>query len=390
MADNTEEKPSAPATEEKKEVPVTEEKPASEPENKPVEEPEAKETDKMIEKSEDDKKEEKADEGKEKTDEVAVDIAPEDGDKKKKVKAEEREVKPRKIPIGGIKMPGFFTKKNAKKDKAGDGAEDELLKKEDGEKEPEPAKPQEEEKEKKEPESTTSGGFFSNFKFRNPFAKKAAAPVDPEAPPAAEEAPKPDEEEKKEEEKGNDCKYFLKSQSNNHYFTYLTHSADPEKTEEAPKEDEAKPEGEKKDESAEPAPEEAAPPKKSRLSAIKLPQLSALIPKRFQRQPQDDIELGNGPQTRAVLASMETLDDSLKDQDSKDTTDTKAAGDAKVAEPNGNGAKPEDTKAEKENEENTKNTSLVQRVRGYKCSIGELCNFCKLVQVLLTFYCLLI
>lgn len=152
------------------------------------------------------------------------------------------------------------------------------------------------------------------------------------------------------------------------------------KTEES--KDEAKPEEEKKEETAEPAAAETAPPKKSRLSAIKLPQLSALIPKRFQKQQQDDIELGNGPQNKAGLASMETLDDSLKDQESKDTTDTKAGGDTK-AEPNGNGAKPDDAKAEKENEENTKNTTLVQRVRGYKCSIGE--NFLNFPENLYDF-----
>lgn len=36
----------------------------------------------------------------------------------------------------------------------------------------------------------------------------------------------------------------------------------------------------------------------------------------------DDIELGNGPNNKANLASMETLDDSLKDVDTKDTTDS--------------------------------------------------------------------
>lgn len=36
----------------------------------------------------------------------------------------------------------------------------------------------------------------------------------------------------------------------------------------------------------------------------------------------DDIELGNGPNNKANLASMETLDDSLKDVDTKDTPDS--------------------------------------------------------------------
>lgn len=152
------------------------------------------------------------------------------------------------------------------------------------------------------------------------------------------------------------------------FFNLNLFLAEPE-TKEEPKADEGK-----TDET--PAPEEpqTQPKKKLQLPSIKLPQLSAIIPKRFQRQQPDDIELGNGPQTRAGLASMETLDDSSKDPE-KDTVDKAAAGEVK-SEPNGNGAKADEQKAEKENEENAKsNTTFAQRLRGYKCSIGEFLSF---------------
>lgn len=48
-------------------------------------------------------------------------------DSKKLLAKEDREVKPKKIPIGGMKLPGFFTK--AKPKAEGDGADGELLEK---------------------------------------------------------------------------------------------------------------------------------------------------------------------------------------------------------------------------------------------------------------------
>lgn len=86
---------------------------------------------------------------------------------------EGREVKPKKIPIGGIKMPGFFTRNKPKTE--GDGADGELLENAGNE-----AKAEEQEKVPKEPRSS----IFSSLKFpsiRNPFAKKPAdAPEEPE------------------------------------------------------------------------------------------------------------------------------------------------------------------------------------------------------------------
>lgn len=49
-------------------------------------------------------------------------------DSKKLLAKEDREVKPKKIPIGGMKLPGFFTKTKPKGE--GDGADGELLEKE--------------------------------------------------------------------------------------------------------------------------------------------------------------------------------------------------------------------------------------------------------------------
>lgn len=42
-----------------------------------------------------------------------------------------------------------------------------------------------------------------------------------------------------------------------------------------------------------------------------------------RKKTEDDVELGSGPGTKAGLASMETLDDSLKDQDQVDKAPTK-------------------------------------------------------------------
>ncbi len=80
---------------------------------------------------------------------------------------EGREVKPKKIPIGGIKMPGFFTRNKPKTD--GDGADGELLENAGNE-----AKAEEQEKVAKEPRPN----IFSSFRFRNPFAKKPAEVVE--------------------------------------------------------------------------------------------------------------------------------------------------------------------------------------------------------------------
>lgn len=84
------------------------------------------------------------------------------------VTGEGREVKPKKIPIGGIKMPGFFTK--AKPKAEGDGADGELLEKvENEEKSPSEAVT---ENLTKPAEKPARPSFFSALRFRNPFARR--------------------------------------------------------------------------------------------------------------------------------------------------------------------------------------------------------------------------
>lgn len=152
-----------------KETTPTETAPATE-----VEEP--KETEKLLNKE--DKKSENESAGTPNVEEKKVD---ESVDKKPVVNGDEiidipektpttqegREVKPKKIPIGGIKMPGFFTRNKPKSD--GDGADGELLENAGNE-----AKAEEQEKVAKE----TRPSIFSSLRFRNPFAKKPAEPVE--------------------------------------------------------------------------------------------------------------------------------------------------------------------------------------------------------------------
>lgn len=247
----------------------------------------------------------------------------------KKVTAEEKEVKPTKIPFGGIKIPGFFTRN---KDKSkGDGAENELLK--DAEKDAEKG-----EAEDKPKEEAPKKPLFPkiNITFKNPFAKK------PEAAAGTDEA----QENKENAEKADDA---------------ATPETDaPEGGDEEPKADNP------------PAAEEA---KKPFLQSIKLPTLGSLIPKKLRRSSPDDIELGNGPNTRAGLASMETLDDSLKDtENNKDVTD-KASPNNVTDEDKMETIKLNDDKdAEKaaEAEQDKVKPTFLDRIRTYRCSIGKL------------------
>lgn len=99
----------------------------------------------------------------------------------KKLKEDGREVKPKKIPIGGIKMPGFFTRKP--KPSENDGAEGELLDNAGNE-----AKTEIQPKDENAAPPSSRPTFLASLpslpplpKFRNPFAKKASAPKDEEA-----------------------------------------------------------------------------------------------------------------------------------------------------------------------------------------------------------------
>lgn len=105
---------------------------------------------------------------------------PENVASEKKAKEDGREVKPKKIPIGGIKMPGFFTR-NKSKSADNDGAEGELLDNAGND-----AKLDEQNKEENAPASNRPSFLVSLPslppipKFRNPFAKKAAPSKDEE------------------------------------------------------------------------------------------------------------------------------------------------------------------------------------------------------------------
>jgi hypothetical protein len=253
-------------------------------------------------------------------------------------------VKPRKIPIGAIKMPGFFTKK---KEKEADGADNELLEKaEEGAVDAEKPKPEEKQK---------RPGLLANFKLRNPFAKKPASGEEPAAEQPTEngEAEKKDDAAKTETESKDEV-------------TAEATDVKPE-GDAATEEKKEATDAEKKEEEA----KEDKPAKKSVLStisSIKLPQVNfaSLLPKRNKGKA-DDIEMGNGPNNKANLASMETLDDSQKDNNSevKDTVDKNGSateGEALVQK---------DEKKDDEDEQIPQNMTLLERVQSYKCTLGE-------------------
>lgn len=121
----------------------------------------------------------------EKTNGEEVIEIPDEKEKDKKSKEDGREVKPKKIPIGGIKMPGFFTR-NKSKPAENDGAEGELL---DNAAKDADAKVEEKKDEDAPPPPSSRANFLASLptitlpplpKFRNPFAKKAAPPKDEE------------------------------------------------------------------------------------------------------------------------------------------------------------------------------------------------------------------
>ncbi|XP_052896794.1 neurotactin [Anopheles moucheti] len=266
-------------------------------------------------------------------------------DKPNKVQAEEREVKPKKVPAGAFKLPGFFNK-NKDKPKEADGADNELLEKngaENGEGKDGGTKTADEGKPGAEDKPKRAGGFFANLKLRNPFAKKATPPD-----AAGETVDKAAEEEEKDE-------------------------VTAEATDKASGAEEAGGDATEEKKPVEDEPEVQAP-RKGLLEALRVP-LASIIPKRFKPvasgDPEDDIELGKTPKNRAGLASMETLDDSLKDADTKDTVDKPGAngtdGEALV--------KPEDKEAKDkaaEAEEDAQERSLLQRVQSYRCSVDDI------------------
>ncbi|KAL9903350.1 neurotactin isoform 1-T9 [Glossina fuscipes fuscipes] len=229
----------------------------------------------------------------------------------KKISTEDREVKPKKIPIGGLKLPGFFMKSKPRVD--GDGADGELLEKEHKEETTSEVKLAK----KDEKPGKNFGKRLRDFFVRKPAAEKQAkqqaastGDADTKSEATAEAGPA--------------------SEAN-----MRTNSDGP-------------------------------PPKRGLLNAIKLP-IANMIPK---KSPDDDVELGMG---KAGLASMETLDDSLKDQDCVDKASPKNNGVDEISKlkktPSG--------EIKQASEEKTFNDaediqiSFCQRLRSYKCSVDD-------------------
>ncbi|KAH8259681.1 hypothetical protein KR026_008731 [Drosophila bipectinata] len=244
--------------------------------------------------------------------EEIIDIPAENGTKPsegddKKISKEEREVKPKKIPIGGLKLPGFFMKNKPKAE--GDGAEGELLEKE---------KQEDKDKEANGDAATSSGKDEQKprpglgERLRSFFVRKPAA-----------------EKEKKQLVNGDaDAKSEATAEA-------------------APAEDGAE-----------------APPKRGLLNAIKLP-IANMIPK---KKNNDDVELGLG---KAGLASMETLDDSLKDQDTVDRAPVKTNGTDEIKSDLKDEKLAAEQKLAAEEEERERPVPLLTRLRGYKCSVDD-------------------
>lgn len=95
-----------------------------------------------------------------------------------KVTAQEREVKPKKIPIGGIKMPGFFTRNKPKTE--GDGADGELLEKGVNDVKETEEKIEEKIEEKPKEEKPKATSFLSSLRIRNPFKRQPTPQKDGE------------------------------------------------------------------------------------------------------------------------------------------------------------------------------------------------------------------
>lgn len=242
--------------------------------------------------------------------EAKDDAKPQESTDEKKISTEEREVKPKKIPIGGLKLPGFFMKSKPKNE-ADDAEGGELLEKE----KKEDAKTDEESKEKKDEKPRSNfGERLRNFFVRKPAAEKQQAADN-------------------------------KSAANGDADT-------------------------KSEATAEASPAEGEAPtqptqKRGLLNAIKLP-IANMMPKRKSNQ---DVEMGLG---KAGLASMETLDDSLKDQDCVDKAPAKNNGTDDVAKlkksPSGEIKQASDEKSPTEPDAPM---SFMERLRAYRCSVDD-------------------
>lgn len=233
----------------------------------------------------------------------------EEGDEKK-ISTEDREVKPMKIPIGGLKLPGFFMKNKPKAD--GDGADGELLERENKDEVPTEAANGDGKPKKEEKPRSNFGERLRNFFVRKPAVEKQQ--------------------------------------------TKQTANGDADAKSEATAEAAAT-DGETNNAS------DALPQKRGLLNAIKLP-IANMIPR---KRTDDDVELGMG---KAGLASMETLDDSLKDQDCVDKAPAKNNGseDSVKLKKTPSGEIKQEGSEEKSPEEPEAPISFAERLLSYRCS----------------------
>lgn len=252
--------------------------------------------------------------------EVIVDIPT---DNVAPVTEEGREVKPKKIPIGGIKMPGFFTKNKPKSE--GDGADGELLQQNAGN----------EAKVDAEKDKEKIVGNRRRFFGGLSFFKRKSEPTQNDA----DERP----------------------------VVVLAANGDNAKAEADGNNGTVPPQQ-----------------KKGLLNAIRLP-ITSIIPKKLKPvnsgRAAEDLEMGNGPNNKAGLASMETLDDSLKDTEngvvsagSKDVTDHAVpVVDDGLETVKLNESKEETAAEEKSklNESATQKQTIAERLRGYQCSVDD-------------------
>lgn len=142
------------------------------------------------------------------------------------------------------------------------------------------------------------------------------------------------------------------------------------------------------------APIENAAPRRCILSNIRLPPLASIIPKRLRpaSRPTDDVEMGNGPNNKAGLASMETLDDSIKDIEANKDEIDKAA----IADDDLETVKLNDTDREKGNDKaaeaaaeaaaNADKRPLLERITKYRLSVDDV----AIIGGILTFLLLVI
>lgn len=146
-----------------------------------------------------------------------------------------------------------------------------------------------------------------------------------------------------------------------------------------------------------PAEKNADKPKKGLLHAIRLP-ICNIIPKKLRplnsgNPAADDVERGTGPNNKAGLASMETLDDSLKDtENGKDVTDraaVPAVGDDVETVKATNEAN-EEKKKEVEANEAKPTLSVWQQWRAYEITVDDLAiaSGCVVLLLMIGIICL--